>query len=99
MLELRPLGDHRGSVRRAGVVQVDIDGEAREIEHEQVERSPPFQRDAQLQERVAAQGVEQANEPDGFLERLGRKARCGGLPLQVLQREIHVISAHERVST
>src|SRR5690606_29965011 len=53
LLDLRPLREHRVAADSANVVEVDVDGEARDVEDEQVERRAALERYARLQERVA----------------------------------------------
>lgn len=99
LVDLGPLREHDLSVERADVVEVDVHREARHVEHEEVERRAAFQSDASAQERVAPQSVEQAEQAKGFLQRLGRKPGRSGLPLEVLEQELHDTSAQARDRT
>lgn len=55
LLEFGTFGEHRVSISRTDVVQIDVHRQARDIKDEEVERGPAFQRDARLQEGVATQ--------------------------------------------
>ena len=59
LLDLRALGEHRVAIRSADVVQVDVDGQPRHVEDEQVERRAALERNAPLEKRMRVQPVQQ----------------------------------------
>jgi len=63
LLDLWPLCEHRLAVSRADVVQVDVDRESGQVEHEEVEGGPSLQHHAAFEEGVTAEPVEQRQQP------------------------------------
>lgn len=61
--------EHRFTICGADIVQVDIHGEARDVEYKQVERGPTFERDPVFEKRMAPEGLDQLQEPNGLLQR------------------------------
>jgi hypothetical protein len=70
VVELGSLGEHHLAVRRADVVEVDVDRESRQIEDEEIERGSAFEYDARAEERMRRQLVQESNEHPDLLERV-----------------------------
>ena len=99
LLHLRLVCEHGGAVAGADVVEVDVHGQPRHVEEEEVERRSALERDARTKEGVRAQRLQQAEQAKDLLQRVGAKAeRCGGL-LDLFSAELHATSSHERVRT
>jgi len=96
LLDLRPLGDHRLAVDAAGVVEVDVDREARHVEDKQVERRPALEHHARLQERVAADSLQQIQDSKDLLQGLGAKSGRGRLAVEIRFAEHQRTSGQDR---
>lgn len=99
LIDLRLLGQHRLALDGSEVVQVDVHREAGHLEVKQVQRRAALERDPGLQERVAAERVEQRHQPEDLLQRLRAKARRRDLLRHRLRSQVHVTSAHLRLRT
>ena len=85
--DLRPLGRHSGAVRSADVVHIDVDGEAREVEDEEVERRPSLERHPGSEERMCGHELEELDEhPHLFQAVRGESGVCRE-PLQLVSAE------------
>jgi hypothetical protein len=89
VVELGSLGEHHLAVRRADVVEVDVDRESRQIEDEEIERGAAFEHDARAEERMRRQLVQESNEHPDLLERVERESGFGRDPLKLFSGEHH----------
>jgi hypothetical protein len=80
-VELRTVGGHRLPVRPADVVDVDVDRQPRNVEHDEVQRSAALQRHSRPNEGVRDHHVEQAHEHPDLLERVDREPVFGSSAL------------------
>src|SRR5437867_2282419 len=101
-LSSNPFGSRSASMPSrwtADVVQVDVDGQARDVEPEEVERRPALEGHSLLQKRMAANGLQQLQEKDHLLERFRLEARSGSFARELVCGEAHATSAHVRPRT
>lgn len=93
---LRPLREHRLPVSGPDVVEIDVDGKAREVEEEHVERRPALERQPVAQIRMSAELGDEVEQTAHLLDRVGSKAlRSGDCPHR-LARDGHRGSSHLR---
>jgi hypothetical protein len=86
LLDARSLGEHRLAIRCADVVEVDVDREPRQAEHEQVEGGPSLEGQPRPEKRVRANGLEQTHENVDLLVGLDLEAAARGCLLELLSR-------------
>lgn len=99
VVELRPFLEHRFAVEAANIVEVDVDGEARQIEDEQVQRRAALERDPVFKKRMAPECVHQLQKPNGLLQRVHLEPPGRSSVEQVRLGELHPASSQRRWST
>jgi len=92
-VDLRALRHHRRSVGGPDVVDIDVDGQPRQVEEKQVERRPALQRQARAEERVRGHQVEEPDEHPHLLERVDRETGLAGSARQLVTRQHQATSA------
>lgn len=97
-LDSRPLLQHRLAVGSANVVEVDVHGEAWQTEQEEVQGRSPLQGDSAFQEGVAAQRIQQVDEPEYLLEGVGLEPGLRREACELRRGELHAGSSHRRSS-
>ncbi len=99
LLHPRPLLEHGLAVRRADVVEVDVDRQAGQVEDEEVDGRAALERQATTEERVGADAVEDPDEQGGLLVAVLLVPAVRREPLELRAREHQGTSAQERPRT
>ena len=76
LLDLGAFRKHTLLVFGSQVVQVNIDGKSREIEDKEVQRGPAFEGKFPLQEGMALERIEKAQQMDDFFEDIRSETGC-----------------------